>query len=83
LETSCTSLSERRSDTVLLTVDAAECPIAFDAYGAVIQLRVKTPREPPRAASTHRLPIRAEVRKAISKQAGDTVTIRLEERLDD
>lgn len=31
----------------------------------------------------HKLPIKAEVRKAISKQAGDAVTIRLEERLDD
>ncbi len=32
---------------------------------------------------THKLPIKAEVRKAISKQAGDTVTVRLEERLHD
>ncbi len=32
---------------------------------------------------THKLPIKAEVRTAISKQAGDTVTVRLEERLDD
>jgi Domain of unknown function (DUF1905) len=31
---------------------------------------------------THKLPIKAEVRKAISKQAGDRVTIRLEQRLD-
>ncbi len=31
---------------------------------------------------THKLPVRADVRKAISKQAGDTVTVRLEERLD-
>jgi hypothetical protein len=31
----------------------------------------------------HKLPIKASVRKAISKQAGDTVTIRLEQRLDD
>ncbi|MDQ6616238.1 MAG: DUF1905 domain-containing protein [Actinomycetota bacterium] len=31
---------------------------------------------------THKLPIKAEVRKAISKQAGDAVTVRLEERLD-
>ena len=31
---------------------------------------------------THKLPIKADVRKAISKQAGDTVTVRLEERLD-
>jgi hypothetical protein len=30
---------------------------------------------------THKLPVRAEVRKAIGKEAGDTVTIRLEERL--
>lgn len=30
----------------------------------------------------HKLPIKAKLRKAISKQAGDTVTVRLEERLD-
>lgn len=32
---------------------------------------------------THKLPIKAEVRKAISKQAGDAVTVRLNERLTD
>ena len=32
---------------------------------------------------THKLPIKAELRKAISKQAGDTVDVRLDERLDD
>ena len=32
---------------------------------------------------THKLPIKADVRKAISKQAGDKVTVRLEERIDD
>ena len=31
---------------------------------------------------THKLPIKADVRKAIAKQAGDTVTIHLHERLD-
>jgi hypothetical protein len=31
---------------------------------------------------THKLPIKADVRAAIAKQAGDTVTVRLEERLD-
>ncbi len=31
---------------------------------------------------THKLPIRTDVRKAIAKQAGDTVSVRLEERLD-
>ncbi len=30
---------------------------------------------------THKLPIKADVRKAIAKEAGDTVTVRLEERL--
>jgi hypothetical protein len=32
---------------------------------------------------THRLPIKADVRKAIAKEAGDTVTVRLQQRLDD
>src|SRR4029079_4540299 len=30
---------------------------------------------------THKLPVKADVRKAIGKQAGDTVTVRLVERL--
>ncbi|HEX7276993.1 MAG TPA: DUF1905 domain-containing protein [Acidimicrobiales bacterium] len=32
---------------------------------------------------THKLPIKADVRKAIAKEAGDTVTVRLERRFDD
>ncbi len=31
---------------------------------------------------THKLPIKADVRKAIGKDVGDTVTVRLEERLE-
>jgi hypothetical protein len=31
----------------------------------------------------HKLPIKAELRKAIAKEAGETVTVRLEQRLDD
>src|SRR4051794_13543313 len=31
---------------------------------------------------THKLPIKADVRSAISKEAGDTVTVLLEQRLD-
>ena len=31
---------------------------------------------------THKLPVKAELRRAIGKQAGDTVTVRLEDRLD-
>lgn len=30
---------------------------------------------------THKLPVKADIRKLIGKQAGDRVTIRLEERL--
>ena len=30
---------------------------------------------------THKLPVKADLRKAIGKEAGDTVTIRLEERI--
>ena len=30
---------------------------------------------------THKLPIKADVRKAIAKEAGDMVTVRLEQRL--
>jgi hypothetical protein len=31
---------------------------------------------------THKLPIKADVRNAIAKEAGDPVTVRLEQRLD-
>jgi hypothetical protein len=31
---------------------------------------------------THMLPVKAELRRAIGKEAGDTVTVELEERLD-
>lgn len=31
----------------------------------------------------HKLPVSADVRKAIGKQAGDDVTVRLEERIED
>ena len=32
---------------------------------------------------THKLPVKADVRKAIGKEAGDAVTIRLQERLEE
>ena len=37
----------------------------------------------PRATARHELPVKAEVRRAIGKQAGDTVTVLLEERIDE
>lgn len=32
---------------------------------------------------THKLPVKARVRRAISKQAGDVVTVHLQERIDE
>jgi hypothetical protein len=32
---------------------------------------------------THKLPVKADVRKVIGKEAGDTVTVHLEERLNE
>jgi hypothetical protein len=32
---------------------------------------------------THKLPVKAEIRRAIGKDAGDTVTVHLAERLED
>lgn len=32
---------------------------------------------------THKLPVKADIRQVIGKQAGDTVTVRLEERVED
>jgi hypothetical protein len=32
---------------------------------------------------THKLPVKADVRRAIGKEAGDTVTVRLQERIVD
>jgi hypothetical protein len=31
---------------------------------------------------THKLPVKTDVRRAIGKEAGDSVTVRLEERID-
>jgi hypothetical protein len=32
---------------------------------------------------THKLPVKTDMRKSIRKEAGDTVTVRLEERIDE
>ncbi len=34
-------------------------------------------------SDTHKLPVKADVRKAIGKEAGETVKVRLDERIGD
>jgi Domain of unknown function (DUF1905) len=35
-----------------------------------------------KSPNRHKLPVKADIRRAIGKEAGDTVTVRLEERID-